>query len=298
LTVNDETISVEPDELVERIVHDPVPPAPGAEDQKPKPRADDDTAEPAAQTTEQQEAHKQSKFQRRLDRQKVARVAAETEARMLREQRDELRARLEGQARPQQDAGSTGAPTREQYADYEEYLRACARYDAAEVTDKRLRAEREERQARERQQQNDYQLRAEHEKLSKGWIERENAFKASAKDYDEKVNAYLDESIGELSTDARSLIIESELGPQLLHHLSVNPDEAERIAELSPRRQLIELGKLEDRLPKLGSRKTTNAPPPASTVRQGANSADGLRENMTQKEVAAYMKSHGSRWVR
>ena len=287
--------TIQPEPVVERIVHQPAQPAPGAEDQKPIPAATDETAnaaDTAAESTEQQEAHRQSKFQRRLDRQKQARFQAEAEAKVLREQRDELRARLEGQARQAQD---TGEPNRDQYSDYEAYLRAVTRWEADQATDKRLRAEREERQGRERQQQQgDF-----HRKMADAWIERENAFKATTKGYDATVNAFLDEGAAELSPDSRALIIESELGPQLLHHLAVNPDEAERIAELSPRRQLIELGKLEDKLPKPGSsKKTTNAPPPASTVRQGANSADGIRENMTQSEVANYMRSHGSRWVR
>ena len=68
-------------------VTDPIPsqPAPGADEQKPIPTEAEDTSE-VAETTEQQEAKKQSKFQRRLDRQKSARVAAETETRLLREQ--------------------------------------------------------------------------------------------------------------------------------------------------------------------------------------------------------------------
>src|SRR5687767_2504727 len=45
------------------------------------------------QTEQQTEEQKKSKFQRRLDRQRTARVAAETEARLLRERVAELEGR-------------------------------------------------------------------------------------------------------------------------------------------------------------------------------------------------------------
>ena len=89
-------------------VTDPIlpQPAPGADEQKPKPTEGDDASEVVeAETTEQQEAKKQSKFQRRLDRQKSARVAAETETRLLREQLAKL------EAKPAAEA--SGEPLRE-----------------------------------------------------------------------------------------------------------------------------------------------------------------------------------------
>jgi hypothetical protein len=56
------------------------PPAPAAEDKKATPATPEETV--VEETPEQQEARKQSKFQRRLERQKTARIAAETEAKL------------------------------------------------------------------------------------------------------------------------------------------------------------------------------------------------------------------------
>lgn len=269
-------------------VKDPIQPDPGSEDQKPIPAATDDTAEPAAETTEQQEAHKQSKFQRRLDRQKSARVAAETEARLLREQV----AKLEAQQTPKQD---TGEPKREQFEDYETYLRAVAKYDAAAEADKRIKSDREERQGREKQAQ----AAVDHDKTAKAWSERETAFQSEKKDYTETVTSFLNEDeFGSLSESARRGIVESDLGPQLLYHLAKHPEDAERIAELSPTRQIAELGKLEAKLGSPPAKKASNAPEPPNPVKGGANAAQGYRENMTDAEYKNWRKSQGARWAR
>lgn len=63
----------------------------------------------------------------------------------------------------------------------------------------------------------------------------------------------------------------SDIGPDLAYHLGKNPDEAERIASLSPLLQAKELGKLELKLadlPKQG-KQTTKAPAPISPVTPG-----------------------------
>lgn len=63
----------------------------------------------------------------------------------------------------------------------------------------------------------------------------------------------------------------SDIGPDLAYHLGKNPDEAERIASLSPLLQAKELGKLELKLadmPKEG-KQTTKAPAPISPVTPG-----------------------------
>src|SRR3712207_3386793 len=93
-------------------VDEPVTPAPAAEDQKAIPAATDENAEAVAETPEQQEAKRQSRTQRRFERQKTARIQAETEARLLREQN----ARLEAQLRQSGSQPDSGEPKREQFS--------------------------------------------------------------------------------------------------------------------------------------------------------------------------------------
>lgn len=261
-------------------------PAPGAEEQKPRPPADD--AEVVPETTEQQEAKKQSKFQRRLDRQKSARVAAETEAKLLREQI----ARLEAQPKQPQD---TGEPQREAFADYETYLRAVTRYDAKQEASAALKTEREASQVRDRQQQDNVSQ----EKIAQQWTEREKAFQATTKDYEDVVTPYVsdEEGLGRLSDGARRLIVDSEVGPHLLHHLASNSDVADRIADLSPLRQLVELGKLED-VVKAPAKRVSNAPDPIKPVGQGRSAANGFSENMSDAQYKEWRKGHGAKWAR
>lgn len=248
-------------------------PAPGADDQKPTPPAGDETtAQPATETTEQQEARKQSKFQRRLERQKTARIEAETEARLLREQL----AKLEAQKQPNQEAGE---PKRDAYENLEDYLSAVAEYKAGQIVEKKLKAEREARQG-EASKEREHAGEA---RIAKEWQERETAFQAAAKDYQQVVKSYIEDEVGQLSEVARRAILESEVGPQLLYHLAKHADDAESIADLSPVRQVAELGKLEMKLSP-AARKASSAPAPITPVGNSGSTSSKRLIEMTQDE--------------
>lgn len=256
-------------------------PAAAAEENKPDVAADG-IAE--TETTEQAEAKKQSKFQRRLERQKTARIEAETEARLLRERV----AQLEAQSKPAPDSGE---PKREQFEDYETYLEARADWRAERKVQEALKAEREQAKGKEQQtkQAEGYQA------TEKAWVEREKAFQGTTKDYEEVVTPFVEEDMGSLSDGARRLIVDSEVGPNLLYHLASHPDVMERIADLSPVRQIAELGKLEDKFA-APAKKTTSAPAPANHVSTGKTGSKDPAK-MNQQEFRAWMKANGSRFV-
>jgi hypothetical protein len=260
-------------------------PAPGAEDQKPVPATPEDTVEAQQETPEQQEAKKQSKFQRRLDRQKTARIAAETETKLLRERLE----KLESQPKQSQE---TGEPKREDFQDYETFLRAVVKYDAKQISDQTLKADRDAQQGKEKQQQ----AAAGSENLAKAWAERETTFQAANKDYETVVQSFAEDELQTFSQPARMAIVESDSGPALLYFLAKNPDEAERIADLSPVRQIAELGKLEGKV-SMPAKKTTSAPAPASTTSGGKTASKDLSK-MSQTEYEAHRKSQGARWAR
>lgn len=260
-------------------------PAPAADDPKTEPAATDDKAEKPAETTEQQEVKKQSRFQRRLDAQKSARIAAETETRLLREQN----AKLEAQLKPPQD---TGEPQRDQFDDYEAYLRAVARHDAKQETASIIKTEREQNQGREKQSRQ----AAEDDRISQDWVKRETEFQEQTKDYLEVVTPYVDVELGRLTNDARRLIVEA--GPGVLYHLASNPDVADRIADLSPLRQIVEIGKLEDTLAIPVAKKASNAPAPIKPVGQGRSASTGYHENQSDAEYEAMRKTQGAKWAR
>lgn len=272
---------------VELEVSEAHPPAPAADDQKaipPEGEAPPETQE----TTEQQEARKQSKFQRRLDRQKTARIQAETRAEIAEKQLAEAKARLDEQSKPQE----TGEPKRENFASDDAFLKAFIRHEAKQELEQGRKAERDAQQGKEKQQQ----ATVGSEKVAKAWAEREASFQTATKDYEAVVAPFADEELQHLSHDARMAIVESDVGPALLYHLAKNPDEADRIADLSPTRQIAELGKLEAKV-SMPAKKTTSAPAPASTTTGGRTASKDLSK-MTQDEYEAHRKSQGARWAR
>lgn len=231
-----------------------------------------ETPAPATEETQveqESEEKKQSRFQRRLDRQKAARIAAETEARLLRE-------RLAEVSKP---AVTDNEPTRDQFENYEDYVEARATWraeqKAAELVDKRLR-DRDESDLRSKETQ---QTQA----ISNQWTKREEAYSDANPDYEDLVAPFVQEEMQQIDASARRAIVESDLGPNILHYLAKNPDEAERIAELSPLRQVAEIGKLEVIVSKPQPKKASNAPEPITPVGTKAK-VDVDPTEMTQEQ--------------
>ncbi len=132
------------------------------------------------------------------------------------------------------------------------------------------------------------------EKSEEAFTEREAAFREAHEDYDEVIEE-LQETITlkgrGLAPDVLQFIAEADKGADILYALGQDLKEAKRIAALSPARQLIEIGKLEDKvsagIPK--RKAVTSAPPPIRPV-GGKASATEDPDNMTMEEFARYWK--------
>ena len=211
------------------------------------------------------------KLERRFSELTKQREQAKAEAQREREAREALEARLrdiETRVAPQQ-APQQGIeePKPEQFRDMYEYAKALAEYTA----------ERKIQQMQMAQYQ--AQIDAERNKVITTWAERVNQAKQELPDFDDMVQS-ADVSV---SDDVRDAIIESDVGPRILYHLAENPDYAEKLAAMSPRKALIELGKLEDRLEKQSAKADkqeklqnslsrvaqSKAPPPINPIRGG-----------------------------
>lgn len=262
------------------------PPAPDADAKKseaPVPDADDQ--KPVEETAEQQEERKQSRRARAREREAAALASAQTEARLLREQLAEARR----QATPQQESGE---PKREDFDDYESYLKADARWTA-----KQELAEFQKRNvAASSQQAAQTSEQARQQEVAQEWNKREKAVIAKIPDYLETVEPFVNDELGQFSDQARQSIVES--GPQVLHYLATHPDDVERIAKLSPLRQAIEIGKLEDKTKVPAARTVSKAPAPITPAPQGRNAAPGYSENMSDQEYREWRKSQGATWAR
>jgi hypothetical protein len=124
----------------------------------------------------------------------------------------------------------------------------------------------------EQRAQDDYQqvqaARQQHLKSSaEMFYERVETMRDELPDFDQVFNDRLP-----ITDVAIEFLAESEVGPRIAHHLGKNPPLAQRIANLNPVQQAIELTRLEAKLSAAPAKRTTQAPKPASTIRAAASS--------------------------
>ncbi len=154
--------------------------------------------------------------------------AATEEARVAKEARDALQAErdaLKAKYEPPKTDPLGPEPQPEQFADAKEYGLALKDW----TTEKVIR---------------DAAAKEANEKQAKAWTEKAGNARKDYEDYDEKVNS----STVKVSDAVRDAIIESDIGAHLQYYLADHPAEATRLAGLSERSALRELGKIEAKL--------------------------------------------------
>lgn len=204
-----------------------------------------------AETTKppETEEQKRSKYQRRIDRKNSEIAAARTEARMLKERLEQL----EAQARPQQQRAA-GAPTLDQFDNFEDYMSARVAFEAERVVETRLSKAQQAEAARQAQEAQSRVLTS--------WKDKQEAAADKYDDFEEVVGA----SDAPVTPEMRQAIVESDAGADIAYYLAQHPEEAKRIAQLSPIRQIAEVGKLEIKISTPAPRKPTSTPPPVNPI--------------------------------
>lgn len=228
----------------------PAQPAEGSETTTgtPEQQTNTGTSETEQGLTEQekQERHERRR-QSRIERWRRRAIEAETRLSML----DKVKA-------PEPATKDDREPKREDFSSYDEFIEARASYRAErmanEVIEKRLK-ERDERESKESDAKHSRQIAAK-------WQDNLERAREKLEDLDD----VLEDSDSPITRDMQTAILESDVGPEIAYYLAKNPAEAERISKLSPTRQVVELGKLEDRLSKPASKKPSNAPAPINPV--------------------------------
>ena len=234
--------------------------------QEVEPTEAEERSEPEIEEKEQEEKPKANpKLERRFSEITKQREQARQEAQREREQREALEARLaalEKQTAPQvQKVDEEPQPS--QFNDAFEYAKALAEYTADKRIEEMKRQEADARQAQERQ------------KVIETWASKVQAAKATLPDFDDIVAS----SDVVVNDDIRDAILESDVGPQILYHLAENDDVAKKIAGLSAKQALREIGKLEARFeaketaPEAKPVVRSKAPAPIQPLR-GSSSAD------------------------
>ena len=243
-------------------------PAP-AEAEKSEPTEAVEQSEPEeaeAEAKQEGERKHNPKLERRFSEITKQREEARKEAQQEREARQALEARLaalENRGQPKANPVDE-KPQPSQFSDAFEYAEALAEYTADQRIANMKREEAEAKQAEERQ------------KVINQWSSKVEAAKANLPDFDDIVAS----SDVVVNDDIRDAILESDVGPQILYHLAENDEVAKKIAGLSPKQALREIGKLEARFEakpeaeKPAPIVRSKAPAPIQPIRGGKNTPD------------------------
>lgn len=171
-------------------------------------------------------------------------------------------------------------PARNAYATDEDYIAALARQEArTEIHGQRTQAAEAEQKAIRDRSLNEFQARA-------------DAARAKLPDFDEVVGM----SEAPMSQPMAEAIIDSDVGPQLTYYLAKNPQEAERIAGLSPVRAIREIAAIEAKIkaPPAPTAKATSAPPPPTHASGRSSSATGKDPSrMSMDEYVVWRRTQG-----
>jgi chromosome segregation ATPase len=244
------------------------PAAPEAEQSEPEAEVEQSEPEEAEAEAKQEGERKQNpKLERRFSEITKQREEARKEAQSEREARQALEARLaalENNSQPKKAEFVDEKPQPSQFSDAFEYAEALAEYTA----DKRIgEMKQQEAQAKEAEQR---------QKVITEWTAKVESAKASLPDFDDIVAS----SDVVVNDDIRDAILESDVGPQILYHLAENDEIAKKIAGLSPKQALREIGKLEARFEakpeaeKPAPIVRSKAPAPIQPIRGGKNTPD------------------------
>ncbi len=242
----------------------------------------DPVVEPVPQESTDEEKVKkeqvelQKGVQKRIDKITRARYEAEARNKVLEERLANMEKTLYA---PQQRVINESEPTIDKFDSFDDYVAAKAAYIAKQQIESTL-TEREKRESAAREA-------TERQKTVESWTKRVAQATAEMPDFED----VLASSEVPMTEPMQQVIMDSDIGPKLAYHLANNPDEAFKIAQMSPLRAIAALGRLEGRLvsEKPGV-KSTSAPPPIQTVgnRAGVKKDPG---KMSDAEYAKWRKS-------
>lgn len=189
---------------------------PKAETKPEETKADDPPAKPTFQDRISEVVHQRNEARAQIEAEKKR--AAELEKQLA-----EFRAKIE----PPKPENTK--PDKSAFTDPFEYAEKLSEWSAQEALRKRD-AEEASRRAEEAQRA-----------LATAWETRQAAFKAATPEYEAVVQA----SDIVVSDEVRDAILESDVGPQLLYHLAMNPEVGKKLQTMSRTGALREIGRME-----------------------------------------------------
>jgi hypothetical protein len=187
--------------------------------------------------------------------------------------------------KPKSAAPQDGEPNPDNFETHRDYVKALAKYEAAQMLkDRDAQAEEAKR-------------KSEHEQMMKSHFDRVKSFASKVSDWEDVIESAADVK---MSATVEQILVTSENGPELLYELAKNKAEFERICSLGPIAAARELGKLETKLSSASDeskkltetkKQTTQAPAPITPVGSKGGKVEksiyDVASNGSQKEYEA-----------
>lgn len=239
----------------------------------------DNVAAPAPDTEAAPEVETQAEktfTQKELDeivQKRIAKAEAIADRRAMKAYKETLE-RIVPRQEQQQAPVDNGRPTQANYANVDDYVEAMADWKLGQ---------RDQKAQQEYQQQQAQTLNA----------KTENFYTEA-----QKIPGFDRDAFEELplTRAIAAAIIEADAPAQLMAHLAAHPEEAERIAGLSPTRQVAEMAKLEGKL--VSAPKVSSAPAPIKPIGSRGAAANSDLSKASMEDYMAARKAQGARWAR
>lgn len=230
------------------------PSAPEEEAQGQETEGDDD---PVGDDAEGEPKPKESAVQKRINEITRARREAETERDTLRKLLIEQRQAQDQQSKPAEPQAPQAPvpPKQEDFPDFAAYQEAMLDH---RVEVKLFQRDQQARQQTEAQQRQTSQAQATRESQQRA-AKMIEAGRGRFEDFDVVA---LDPSVPLTTIMAEAISLEDSVGPDVAYYLGKKPEEAKRIAALPPAKQIMEIGRLAERITAAGKKNITKAPPP------------------------------------
>jgi hypothetical protein len=161
---------------------------------------------------------------------------------------------------------------------------AAVRADAAaKKAQADLEAKAEADRAAAEKAANETRIQAEVAELGKSWQVQKTAAIEKYPDYVEVA----ENPDVRIDVPMAHTAIQAENGADILYHLGKNPEEAARIAGLTPARQIFEIGRLSATLAQRATVDVSRAPPPIAPLNSSREAASDTGREESMEEVAA-----------
>ncbi len=225
---------------------------------------------------------KKGGFQKKIEKLRSEVSSKDMEINFLRQ---EMQRKSVSETKPEVTQDLTGMPKENDFSTVREYDKALIRWEVKQE----LLAEKQK--ARDESAKQELQT-----KFSKHG-ERVDGYKKTNEDFEDEWNDALKEvGAQNLSLTVREVIVNSDIGPELMQALIDDPKEFKTICGMTPLNAAKALGKIEARISKPSKTSTetkpkSKVPEPIKTVKTKSGAiTKGYRDDMTQREYEAWRK--------